>query len=315
MTDFITKMQNETNARYTKLATDYLSKKEFTPMYVVEYRPDFDDPSGLEYGLYKSITADQRQVVEKIINECKEEDIPMWEYFEEESIPDFLEGEGEYYGCPNHVDLDTVHTKCKIKLAVFYDGLDNAPEIVDTHIIVTVEEYTSLLAWQLRNRRANFGDLHHDEPELFSVINQKIRDFWMDCGLVSPVATPIFAADLVELKEDAEIVLGEPSVFRVLNGVYEEKFTSEVNVEINERVLRYNSCSSIRDAEYSKIHNRSMSNIDAIVVQKIFGVDNYEGIIAYLKKNYGRYEDLELFKKFLDDNGVEYELSDEEFNA
>lgn len=313
MTDFITKMQNETNARYTTLATDYMSKKEFAPMYVVEYRPDFDDPSGLEYGLYKSIMADQRKVVENIINECKEEDIPMWEYFEEESIPDFLEGEGEYYGCPNHVDLDTVHTKCKIKLAVFYDGLDSAPKIVDTHLIVTVEEYTSLLAWQLRNRRANFGDLHHDEPELFSVINQKIRDFWMDCGLVSPVATPIFAADLVELKEDAEIVLGEPSVGEVLYSKYEEKFTSVTSVEIDERVLSFVSSTMTMAGGDSNICNRIVSDINAIAVQNVLGVENYAGIIAHLKENYGTEDGFDLFKKFLDDSCIEYTLKDENY--
>lgn len=313
MTDFITKMQNETNARYTTFATDYMSKKEFTPMYVVEYRPDFDDPSGLEYGLYKSITADQRKVVENIINECKEEDIPMWEYFEEESIPDFLEGEGEYYGCPNHVDLDTVHTKCKIKLAVFYDGLDNAPKIVDTHLIVTVEEYTSLLAWQLRNRRANFGDLHHDEPELFSVINQKIRDFWMDCGLISPVATPIFAADLVELKEDAEIVLGEPNASATIYDTYESKFMSVSSVVIEERVLAFSYSSCTRDGDASSCVNRSVEDIDAIAVQNAFGVENYAGIIAHLKENYGKEDGFDLFKKFLDDSCIEYNLKYENY--
>ena len=317
MTNFITEMQKQKQNRYNTLAADYLSgTKEFTPIYVVEYLSMYDDDD-IEYCLYKELNAEQRAEVERIIEECKKEEIPMWELLEEIDTPECIKGDGGHYGTPNKVDLETPNIRTKIKLAYFPEGLDNAPEVINASIVVSVEEYTALLAWQMQYRRANFGDLHKYEPELFSVVNEKIRDFWcdkIDSVLIGPVYTPMYVVDLVELKQDAEVILGEPEVRTGL--YYKEDESSAVSVmcEIEERILGFHYSSYTHNDGTYHYDNRSASDVDAIAVQQALGVENYKGIIDKLKEAYGNPDGMELFRKFLDEHGIKYTAKDEKWD-
>lgn len=312
MTNAINTFATEKENRYNAIAADYLANtKVFTPCYEVEYISCIDDDD-IERSLLKPITAEQRTEVEKIITECKKEEIPMWEYFEGAEIPEFLAGDDEYYACPNNVYFETPYIKIRIKLAVFHDSLDAAPKIADGYIYLTSEEYISLLSWQMVNRRANFGDLHHTEPELFSVINEKIRWFWHDNAggiCMDADSTPIYAIDLVEVKQDAMTLLGEPSVFANLYNNYTDVDTTFIDVRIHERKLHLHYGFSENGKALDAIY-RDIEDVNAIAVQQALGVENYNGIIDHLKAEYGNADGIDGFRKFLDEHHIAYTLKE-----
>lgn len=316
MENTLKNIATERKNRYNAIAADYLaSTKQFTPAYEVEYI-EFDEFDDIEYSLVKLIDDQQRAEVEGIIAECEKDDIPMWEYCDAEGIPEFLKGGGDYYGYPNKVLLDTPYIRIKVKVAVFLGGLDSAPSVHDGCIYLTIEEYTSLLSWQMRNRHANYGDLHHDEPELFSIINGYVRNFWVDKvgGMpVSPISTPIYAVDLVEVKEDAMKAIGEPDAGKEIYGNYTSEFSEFVSVSITERKLDmlYNSCEM--GSTPSKCEMRKVENVDAIALQKVLGVENYAGIIDHLSENYAVKNGVELFREFLDEHHIEYKFTDSSY--
>lgn len=313
MENTLKNIATERKNHYNAIAADYLANtKQFTPAYEVEY-VEFDEVDNLEYSLIKLIDDQQRAEVERIVAECEKDDIPMWEYCDAEGIPEFLKGGGDYYGYPNKVLLDTPYIRTNIKIAVFLGDLDSAPSVHDGCIYLTIDEYTSLLSWQMRNRHANYGDLHHDEPELFSIINEYVRNFWVDKvgGMpVSPISTPIYAVDLVEVKEDAMKILGEPSVASQIYSNFTDEISEFVAVSINERKLDMHYNSSSRGDNSSKCEMRKVENVDAVALQQVLGVENYAGIIDHLSENYAVKNGVELFRQFLDEHHIEYKFTD-----
>lgn len=299
--------------RYNTLAADYLAnKKQFVPMYEVSYYPDVED-SDFEISAYKHLTEAQCAQIKAALAECQADEIPLWEYYCEKQVPDYLEIDNPYYTLPNGVDFETPYIEIRIKVAVFYDGIEAAPDVKDGYIALTYDEYATLLSWQMRNRYANYGDLYQNEPELFSIINDKILHYWCDRSggvSISPLSTPIFAIDLVEPKEDALVILGEPSVESVIYYNSSAELSELVGVAIEERVLSIHYNSVGKGGSDFKLYG--LYDIDAIALQQMLGAQDYAGIIAHLKENYGHANGVNMLQQLLDEQGVKYTTKENE---
>lgn len=307
MKNIISTMEQK-QSRYTTLATEYLKSKGAPSYYVVTY---LGEEGGFDPSEYKMITDEQRAELEAAQAQYKAEECDLREHFADCDVPEYLAfsdlGDNCLYDAtPIEIEFDVRYVKCGVKVAAFYDGIDNAPKVYDTYMFLTEAEYIQLLAWQMANRRCNFNDLLGANYELFSIINQKIRGGWSK-DYISPIDTPIFAVDLVECKQDALKALGEPSVHY---SIY-EKFTNEKSemtlLDIEERVLAFHYSSGGND-QYCYW---GVENVDAIAVERAFGVDSYRDIAEHMTAEFGDAEGVAKFQKYLDDNKIDYKLNKE----
>lgn len=301
----------EKENRYIALATEYLKAKNPQSYYLVEYMSLVDD---FEPFSYKAITDEKRKELEAVIAEVEAEGADLREYFCDEDIPEYIAlGVSEkdpYYGSvPTSIRFDTRYLNLEVKVAAFYKGVDNAPTIHESGIILTEEEYISLLAWQMRNRKGSFNDLLAANHELFSTINAKLKDGWSDPNFehISALYSPIFAVELTGVKADAEQALGEQSVHFSIYEKFESDNVEQTLLDIEERVLSFGYYSSNANGDYKKF---DIDNVDAIAVEKAFGVDNYRDLALHLDKEFGGADGVKLFQKFLDDNNIQYTLTE-----
>ena len=299
----------EKENRYITLATEYLKAKNPESYYLVEYMSLIDDFEPFDY---KAITDQKRQELEAVIAEVKAEGSDLREYFSEEEIPEYIalgvsENDPYYGSVPLNIRFDTRYYKLNIKVAAFYKGIDNAPTIHEASIILAEEEYISLLAWQMLNRQGSFNDLLAYNHELFSTINEKLKDGWHDPNFehIAAMYSPIFAVELTGAKEDAMLALGEPSVHYAIHEKFETDDIVQTLLDIEERVLSFRYHRVYTD--YS-IDSYAIGEVDAIAIEKAFGVESYRDIALHLAENFGGEDGVKLFQKFLDDNNISYTI-------
>ena len=292
----------ERNEYYRNLAIDYLKGKEDTPYYVVEYK-SFDD-SDMEPACYKQLTAEQCEEVKAAMAECEENEIDLWEYYDEKGTPEYLEN-GNFEGVlPNMVLFENKHIAINVKLAVFGEHLENGSKVKDVKVVISEDDYVELLSWQMQNRYSGFNDLCRENPELFAVIDDRLRMNWADFEGIMPYFTPIYAADLVGIKDDVMDILGEYAMTRVIYSHNDERVMEQTYLCIDERVLTF-YYNAIKDGD---IELYSIEDVDAIAVEKAFGVSSYKELKNCIKADYAGRDGVEKFQEFLDKEGVKYVL-------
>ena len=309
MKKFYATTQEKEN-RYIALATEYLKAKNPQSYYIVDYMSLIDDFEPFDY---KALTDEKRKELEAEIAKVEAEGSDLREYFCDEEIPEYIAlGVSEkdpYYGSvPVSIHFDTRYLKLDVKVAAFYKGIDNAPTVHESGIILTEEEYISLLAWQMSNRQGSFNDLLATNHELFSTINAKLKDGWSDPNFehISALYSPIFAVELTGVKADAEQALGEQSVHFSIHEKFEGGNFVQTLLDIEERVLSF--CYHSGDSE-GHIFGYTIEGVDAIAVEKAFGVENYRDLALHLNKEFGGDDGVKLFQQFLDEKGIQYTLT------
>ena len=299
----------EKENRYITLATEFLKEKNPQPHYMVDYMSLIDDIEPFDC---KAITDEKRKELEAMIAEVEAEGSDLREFFCDDEIPEYIalgvsENDPYYGSVPVAVRFDTRYFKLDVKVAAFYNGIDNAPTIHEASIFITEEEYISLLAWQMSNRQGSFNDLLAANHELFSTINAKLKNGWSDPNFEHFAAaySPIFAVELVGVKADAEQALGEPSAHFAIYEKFESDSVEQALLDIEERVLSFGYHSSNIDGDSSKY---VVDGVDAIAVEKAFGVDSYRDVALRLTEEFGGSDGVKSFQKFLDDNNIQYTL-------
>ena len=300
--DFVKERDN----KYRNLVTEYLKSNNAPSYYMVNYLSD-DEGDDAEPFTFKALTEEQCDEIKALMKHCEDEGYELRHHFYEEGIPEYLQFDGYIYGCtPTSVEFDTRYVTCRLKVAAFYDGIDAAPTVNFGTIYLSEEEYIDLIRWQMYNRKGNFNDLFEDNVELATSINSMIREFWteeLSCGC-SPLSTPIFAVELVESKEAAEAILGEPDVHFRISTERVEDVVDETLLDIEDRVLSFLHNHSTREG----YNNLRIKDVDAIAVERAMGVESYRDIALRLTEQFGGKEGVDKFREFLDQHNITYTI-------
>ena len=75
---------------------------------------------------------------------------------------------------------------------------------------------------------------------------------------------------------------------------------------IAERVLSFR----MEDERTKLIDRENIDNVNALDVQKAMNVDNYHGILDRFKLDFNGRDGVQIFKKWLDDNGINYSYNE-----
>jgi hypothetical protein len=293
------------HANYIKLASELLAQKGWPRYYAVGYySEDFGDEV-CDFNV--PFTEEQYNEVRAIIEECKAKDIDLWDYFDGENYPEFLRlDEPGFHSDPRTINLDMAGYPCKIKMAIFYDGIDKAPQVIERVIVLSYDEFHELLVWQLMHRRSNYNDLHEDRPQLFKAVDEKIRMiFSSDDGGIMPFTVPLFAVELIDIKEEAFQLCGEADIERdIFNHSYEE-IAERSFVGIDDRKMMFcYECFNYEKGRTSEI--LVLDDIDAIAVEQALGVDSYAGIVDSLSVYFGERDGVARFAEFLRSKSIDF---------
>lgn len=298
MTEMTTSTAQTMN--YKQMAIELLNKKDEPRFYIVSFE---DGDSDMPHSYYMKITKEQLVEIKGILDECKKEDIALWEYFDGKNVPEYIAAV-EPYLCeaPSEIETETAYVDCKIKMAIFYDGLKEAPEVIDSCIFLSEEQYVNLLEWQLDNRHSNYNDLASKNFELFKVVNDKARARF-NYGGIPYDNTPTFTIELTSIQEDAYALFGEPSICADIFESYTDQIAEHSYLSIENRVLSffYEAMNDDKWIEYTEVNK-----IDAIAVEKAFEVDSYRGIAKVLKQKFNGREGFYHFIEFLDEHNIAY---------
>ena len=198
-----------------------------------------------------------------------------WEYFDGKNVPEYIAAV-EPYLCeaPSEIETETAYVDCKIKMAIFYDGLKEAPEVIDSCIFLSEEQYVNLLEWQLDNRHSNYNDLASKNFELFKVVNDKARARF-NYGGIPYDNTPTFTIELTSIQEDAYALFGEPSICGDIFESYIDQIAEHSYLSIENRVISffYEAMNDDKWIEYTEVNK-----IDAIAESDL------EAYLAYCRR-------------------------------
>lgn len=292
-------------AHYTKLASGLLSQKGWPRYYAVGYySEDFGDEV---YDFNIPLTEEQYNQLKPVAEECKAEGIDLWDYFEDDNYPKYLHlEEPGFYSAPRTINLDKVGYPCKIKVAIFYDGIEKAPQVVERTLVLSEDEYMELIVWQLFNRRASYNDLHNYRPQLFDTIDEKIRMIFPSGSVgIMPVTVPVYAVELISIKEDAFKLCGEAEIGREIFYSDNKEFAEHSYVSIEDRKMRF----FFERYDYAKEISTEileLEDIDAIAVEQALGVDSYAGIIDSLSVYFGASDGVARFAEFLRSKSIDF---------
>lgn len=281
------------------MVVDYLRNKEVARYYNISYfGEDLDD----DLPFLKPLTDAQRAELQAIIDRCKAEDLPLREYFCEQGTPKHLVlDEPHFFEEPTSADLETVHYPCAVKVALFFEGLGEAPEIQTCEIILPEERYAELLEWQLSVRHDSYNDLSFHRPELYREIETQVR-YALVCYHAQAQTTPAFALELTGIKDDACQLVGEPAVMCEIFTLFRQGYSEHTVLDINERVLRF-SHERVAEGKYTAHH---LDGIDAIAVEEALGVKRYADIVAALKERFGGPDGVVSLREFLSQQNIKY---------
>lgn len=293
------------SARYQRLAEEFLSQKGWPRYYTMGY---YSEDFGCEvFDFNIPLTEEQYNHIKSVVEECKALDIPVSEYFYDIEAPEYIQIDEPGFCCvPDEINLDEAHYPCKIKIAAFYDGIEKAPQILERNISLSYNEYLELLVWQLACRRCNYNDLYHVRPQLFKMLDERVRMFFAGGDiLVSPVHTPLYTVELCSIKEDAFTLCGEPEIECEISYHSNEETIEHSYISIEDRKIRlfYES--------YDRANEKTteilvLDDIDAMAVEQALGVDSYAGIIDSLTLYFGASDGVARFAEFLRSKSIDF---------
>lgn len=237
----------------------------------------------------------------------------------------------DYWFWADSVVFTKTDKKYKFRMAIFPHGFDQKPEIHDFVASVKDEDYLRMLALKMSNRHLCFNDLRYYLPNAFDYISLQAEIIYFDvsghCGgpwtedLISvqdfvdvrkdssyeSLSLAPYAVEMTEVDEDAFTILGEPGLMEcIYDGDTYDGGTLYTALNIAERVLSFHM-----EKERTKLIDReNIDNVNALDVQKAMNVDNYHGILDRFKLDFNGRDGVQIFKKWLDDNGINYSYNE-----
>ncbi len=292
-------------AHYNKLASELLSQKSWPRYFTVGYYSE--DYGGEIHEFNIPLTEEQYNEMKPIAEQCKAEDIDLWDYYYDSKFPEYLLlDEPGFYCEPRTIDLDMANYPCKIKLAIFYDGVEKAPQVIERVLVFSHDEYLELLEWQLMHRNASYNDLYDRLPELFKIVDDKVRSVFDVSNIgIMPYEVPAFVVELTGIKEDAFHLCGEDSKSREIYRHINDDYAENTFVLIEDRKMYFR----FEHFDYDKSDTTEsllLDDIDAIAVQRALGVDNYAGIMDSLSVYFGASDGVARFAEFLRSKSIDF---------
>ena len=304
--------------KYIELATEYLRNNPKERRHCVTYARSEDDAM---FYRYIHLTQEEIECIEYL-----EESLEMTirdVFFESDFNPvasDFDDLDPKYHDAfdslvgklatddeffPDEIDLKESSVLYRFRRAFFRDGFDKEPYIYSFHVILKDEDYLKILASKLEDRNLSLHELRKKMPDVYETITfqaENSYDMWYN-------PTAPYAVEMTEIEEDAFKAVGEKGAYAdlYLEGFEDSGRFCHVNAEIEERVLsiRLEDVDSRLDGD-----REHLDNVDAIKVEMAMGVENYDGVIARLKKDFSGRAGLQAFRRWLDENGIEYKYSE-----
>lgn len=237
----------------------------------------------------------------------------------------------DYWFWADSVVFTKTDKKYKFRMAIFPHGFDQKPEIHDFVASVKDEDYLRMLALKMSNRHLCFNDLRYYLPNAFDYISLQAEIIYFDvsghCGgpwtedLISvqdfvdvrkdssyeSLSLAPYAVEMTEVDEDAFTILGEPGLMEcIYDGDTYDGGTLYTALNIAERVLSFH----MEKERTKQIDRENIDNVNALDVQKAMNVDNYHGILDRFKLDFNGRDGVQIFKKWLDDNGINYSYNE-----
>ena len=190
-------------------------------------------------------------------------------------------------------------------MAIFYDGIDKAPQVIERKISLSYDEYLELLVWQMNNKRASYNDLYEYKPQSFKMLDEKLRMIFSGGDIVAPIAVPMYTVELTSIKEDAFALCGEPEVsgeifYRSDEEACEHSF---LNIEDRNMSFFYEYWDRKTEITTKALY---LEDIDAVAVEKALGVDSYAGIIDSLTVYFVAADGVARFADFLRSKSIDF---------
>ena len=114
----------------------------------------------------------------------------------------FLQAEGPGYALtPTHIDLNRTYYLYGVDIAVFRDGINNAPEIIKRRVELNAEEYAWLLRRYIIYPYTSFNEIRCLNNNLFNKICGCIEAN-IENGVVQLIL-PTYTAELTQIKQHA----------------------------------------------------------------------------------------------------------------
>lgn len=296
-------------SEYRDLASQYVRSKSDPRLYIFNYDLDWvDDP--MPY--YHSLTMEQVEQVRAMLAECEEQNVELYEYFDEREFPEFLmPHQEELYHIPASMELDTPYHTVGVKVAIFYDGIGEQPEVANIKIAISEKEYIELLDWQLNRREASFNDLLHN-TELYKSISDNISYTLFGQDHCNPWTVPTYAVELTQIKAEAIELCGEDRAccdiyIDLKNGINEK--SEHIFLDIKDRVLLLYYETFGEGLPYTI---REVIDVDAIAVERALGVECYKELCKAIKERFGTADGLDRFVEFLSQHNIAHMIKNSE---
>ena len=205
---------------YTEIVTEFLKTKERQPFYEVTY---LDDPeTNNEITELKALTdenvAEINQYIDDIIDReypeeaCNKSDEQWRKDLLSDVICDFSEKEWLLKENLNfmpmqvgYIDLNQKYYCYNIKVALFPDGMDNPPKILNWVLNLPDDKYIYLTAEYMVNPNFSFNKLRTKDKDMYNIICNDIEGRLH--GNAYPCDVPTYAVEFTEIVEDAQLLL------------------------------------------------------------------------------------------------------------
>lgn len=204
------------------------------------------------------------------------------------------------------IDKEMVFLTCNV--AVFKDGMEGKPVIVKVPVSMTCADYEDLLAWKLESRPRDVFSLQLDMPLLCDRIVSQIKN----CSyLYRDAIKHPFAFEIMELEQDANVILGEREIESLIFDLFEEEpFIPDGEhfqtiLQIYERHL-YFALSS------SSWGNYTIELSDVRDFQQTIGATCYKDIQEWIMKEFYGEQGCTRFRKWLEEQNLPYQFHDNE---
>lgn len=190
---------------------------------------------------------------------------------------------------------------------------DDKKNILDANVRICLsdEDYKKLLFNLLDNRSLKINDLPYTDLDLFKAIDCECCNAYLnqdilagkDEGYIPPYEAYVIIPS--EAMEDVTNIIGEPDADRMIYSA-----TTEI-LYLNACV-----CDGLLGLYFEKQNehcyaNSELYDIDARTVQHLLHCKNYAGMFEEMKRMFGYENGIELFRNWLVENNVAFEMNEE----
>jgi len=186
------------------IVAKFLEEHPKQEYYAITYASNDDDSQPT---LIYPLNEDELEEFKLRKKELEEEDFSWAEVVSDEETDSlskyasYIDFFGRYFFI-EEVDLENKYYVFKFKVALF-DNAQSDPIFKNVRINLTLEEYATLLGWQLEHKDASFNGLNHDYPELYAKISEEAARLCSVDTLLWSYPKETYCIFMDEVKEDA----------------------------------------------------------------------------------------------------------------